>query len=212
MPSAVLVVDDHPVFCAAMSMVVGTADGNAEVTQVSDLGAAEAAMRDRGFNLVLLDLALPDVQGMSGLLLLRQLQPSSPLAIVSGREDPRLMRQAAECGACGYIPKSTAVDVMVAAVKALLVGGQWFPQATFAAEISEEERQLAARFAELSSAQIRVLRAIVDGRLNKQIAHDLGIAEATVKSHLQTTFRKLGVANRIQAIIALNSLDLTHDV
>lgn len=206
MPSAVLVVDDHPVFCTAMSMVVNAADGEAQVVQVSDLGAAEAAMRDGEFNLVLLDLALPDVQGMSGLLLLRQLQPSTPLAIVSASEDPRQMRQAAECGARGYVPKSTAVDVMVAAVKALLVGGQWFPQVTFAAEISEEDRQMAARFAELSVAQIRVLRASVDGRLNKQIAHDLGITEATVKSHLQTIFRKLGVANRIQAIIAMNRL------
>ena len=187
-------------------MVVNAADGEAQVVQVSDLGAAEAAMRDGEFNLVLLDLALPDVQGMSGLLLLRQLQPSTPLAIVSASEDPRQMRQAAECGARGYVPKSTAVDVMVAAVKALLVGGQWFPQVTFAAEISEEDRQMAARFAELSVAQIRVLRASVDGRLNKQIAHDLGITEATVKSHLQTIFRKLGVANRIQAIIAMNRL------
>lgn len=192
-------------------MVVNAADGEALVVQVSDLGAAEAAMRDAEFNLVLLDLSLPDVHGMSGLLLLRQLQPSTPLAIVSASEDPRQMRQAAECGACGYVPKSTAVDVMVGAVKALLVGGQWFPQATFVAEISEEDQQMASRFAELSAAQIRVLRASVDGRLNKQIAHDLGITEATVKSHLQTIFRKLGVANRIQAIIALNRLDPALD-
>lgn len=210
-PSAVLVVDDHPVFCAAMSMVVGTADENAEVVLVSDLTAAETAMRDRGFNLVLLDLALPDVQGMSGLLLLRQIQPDTPLAVVSGREEARLMRQAMECGACGYIPKSTAVDIMVAAVKALLIGGQWFPQGTFVAEMTDEEKELAARFADLSAAQIRVLRAIVDGRLNKQIAHDLGIAEATVKSHLQTIFRKLGVANRMQAVIALNSLGVLSE-
>lgn len=211
MPSAVLVVDDHPVFCAAMAMVVVAADSGAEVVQVADLAAAETTMRDRGFDLVLLDLTLPDVQGMSGLMLLRQLQPDTAVAVVSGRGEQRLIRQAAEFGACGYIPKSTAVDVMVTAVKALLIGGQWFPQGTFVAELTEGERQMAARFAELSSAQIRVLRAIVDGRLNKQIAHDLGIAEATVKSHLQTIFRKLGVANRVQAIIALNALDLQAD-
>ena len=192
-------------------MVVSAADGEAEVVQVSDLQAAEAEVRERSFDLVLLDLALPDVQGMSGLLLLRQLQPAIPLAIVSARDEPRLMRQAAECGASGYIPKSTAVDVMVTAVKALLIGGHWFPQGTFSAEMSEAEQQLAAGFAELSAAQVRVLRAIVDGRLNKQIAHDLGIAEATVKSHLQTIFRKLGVANRMQAVIALNSLDPLAD-
>jgi DNA-binding NarL/FixJ family response regulator len=121
------------------------------------------------------------------------------------------MRQAAACGARGYIPKSTPVDVMVTAVNALLVGGQWFPQSVLNFEMSDDQRELGARFAELSVAQIRVLRAIADGRLNKQIAHDLGIAEATVKSHLQTIFRKLGVPNRMQAVIALNSLDLQAD-
>ena len=187
-------------------MVVAAAEGDATVMQVSQLSEAEAAIREQSFNLILLDLTLPDVQGMSGLLLLRQLQPATRLAIVSGREEAQLMRQAMEYGACGYIPKSTAMDVMVAAVKALLLGGQWFPESALRAEMTEEEKVLAARFAELSAAQVRVLRAIVDGRLNKQIAHDLGIAEATVKSHLQTIFRKLGVANRMQAVIALNNL------
>jgi DNA-binding NarL/FixJ family response regulator len=209
--SGVLVVDDHPVFCTAMSMVVSAAEEAAEIIGVADLASAERLMRERSYDLVLLDLSLPDVQGMSGLLLLRQLQPSSAIAIVSAREEARLMRQAAACGARGYIPKSTPVDVMVTAVNALLVGGQWFPQSVLNFEMSDDQRELGARFAELSVAQIRVLRAIADGRLNKQIAHDLGIAEATVKSHLQTIFRKLGVPNRMQAVIALNSLDLQAD-
>jgi DNA-binding NarL/FixJ family response regulator len=90
----------------------------------------------------------------------------------------------------------------------LHAGGQWFPEGTFATDISAEERAFAARFRQLSSAQLRILRAIADGRMNKQIAHDLGIAETTVKSHLQAIFRKLGVANRMQAVVALNSFDL----
>ena len=192
-------------------MVVSAAEETAEIIGVADLAGAERFMRERRYDLVLLDLALPDVQGMSGLLLLRQLQPSSAIAIVSAREEPRLMRQAAACGARGYIPKSTPVDVMVIAVNALLIGGQWFPQSALNFEMSDDQRELGARFAELSVAQIRVLRAIADGRLNKQIAHDLGIAEATVKSHLQAIFRKLGVPNRMQAVIALNSLNPQAD-
>ena len=212
MPSAVLVVDDHPVFCTAMSMVVAAADNGAETILVTNLAEAEAAVRSRTFDLALLDLALPDVQGISGLLLLRQMRPDLTLAIVSGREEPRLMQQVAQCGAKGYIPKSTAMDTMVAAIKALLLGGHWFPDGTFAQAIPDEERELTARFAELSTAQVRVLRAIADGRLNKQIAHELGVTEATVKSHLQAIFRKLNVTNRTQAVLALNSFAASSEI
>jgi DNA-binding NarL/FixJ family response regulator len=206
--SFVLVVDDHPVFCAAMLMVVEAAEPGTQVKSVADLAAAEVVVRKQGFDLILLDMALPDVQGMSGLLLLRQLQPAAPIAIVSARDDAQLVRRSAECGARGFIPKSMPIELMVNAVKVFLAGGQWFPEGTFATDISAEERAFAARFRQLSSAQLRILRAIADGRMNKQIAHDLGIAETTVKSHLQAIFRKLGVANRMQAVIALNSFDL----
>jgi DNA-binding NarL/FixJ family response regulator len=206
--SFVLVVDDHPVFCAAMLMVVEAAEPGTQVKSVADLAAAEVVVRKQGFDLILLDMALPDVQGMSGLLLLRQLQPAAPIAIVSARDDAQLVRRSAECGARGFIPKSMPIELMVNAVKVFLAGGQWFPEGTFATDISAEERAFAARFRQLSSAQLRILRAIADGRMNKQIAHDLGIAETTVKSHLQAIFRKLGVANRMQAVVALNSFDL----
>jgi DNA-binding NarL/FixJ family response regulator len=205
--SSILIVDDHPVFCAAMSMIVETAEPGAQVTSVPDLASAQVSLRAQAANLVLLDLGLPDVQGMSGILLLRQVRPTATFAIVSASTELELMHKAAECGAQGFIPKTLKIDVMIAAVKALLIGGQWFPEGFYAASVTAEERAFVQRFSDLSAAQLRVLRAIADGRLNKQIAHDLGIAETTVKTHLQAIFRKLKVANRTQAVLAMNDFD-----
>jgi DNA-binding NarL/FixJ family response regulator len=103
-------------------MVVEAAEPGTQVKSVADLAAAEVVVRKQGFDLILLDMALPDVQGMSGLLLLRQLQPAAPIAIVSARDDAQLVRRSAECGARGFIPKSMPIELMVNAVKVFLAG------------------------------------------------------------------------------------------
>lgn len=207
MADCILVIDDHPLCTAALTMAAQAIDPANEVAVAATLAEAEARARTRMPDLVLLDLMLPDVQGFAGLALMRALCPDTPVAIVTSREEPAVARRALAMGARGFIPKSSPIDRTVAAMRALLAGGQWFDGDVLSTPAGEEERA-AARIGALSLAQLRVLRAITDGAQNKQIAHDLDLAEATVKSHLAAIFRKLGVENRTQAVLALRASEV----
>ncbi len=201
----VLIVDDHPMCGAALAMATRAVDAEAVVEQVESLGGAEAKAKDRHFDLVLLDLMLPDVAGMGGLLLLKHMLPNATVAIVSSREDPAVVRGAVAYGAKGFIPKSASMADMIDILRKLMAGETSFPEKILGAEVDDPST---GRLAELSAAQLRVLRAIASGRQNKQIAFELGIAEPTVKSHLAAIFRKLDVTNRTQAVLLYQSFDV----
>ncbi|WP_029624064.1 response regulator [Sphingomonas sp. PAMC 26617] len=207
MTQTVLIADDHPMCAAALGMATEQVAPGADTVKVGTIAEAVAVAEQRRFDLILLDLMLPDVQGFAGLLMLRRLQPRATIAIVSSTDEPVVMRRAAREGASGYIPKSAPMSEMVASIRTLLGGGNAFPP-----EMTEPEDEAAitpSRIGELSPAQFRVLRAAADGSQNKQIAYELGIAETTVKTHFAQIFRKLGVTNRTQAILALQALDVT---
>lgn len=197
----VVVADDHPMCAAALSMAVHAVDQAITIASAGTLAEVEAALQAAPSDLVLLDLMLPDVEGFAGLALVRALRPNTPVAIVSSRDEAPVIRQALAMGARGFISKASAMDRMVDAVRVLLAGGQWFPDELLSGE-SKPIDPVIARIGELSVAQLRVLRAIASGRQNKQIAFELGLAEPTVKSHLAAIFRKLGVTNRTQAVLA----------
>lgn len=209
MPRRILIADDHPMCVAALSMAAQAIDAGVLVDTAATLAEAEACVRAARPDLVLLDLLLPDVQGFAGLALLRALAPGVPVAIVSSRDEEAVMRQAVALGARGYLSKASPLDAMIAGIRALLAGGQWLPADLLATPAASDA---AARVQSLSVAQLRVLRAIADGRQNKQIAFDLQLAEPTVKSHLAAIFRKLGVANRTQAVLALVALEPEGEV
>jgi DNA-binding NarL/FixJ family response regulator len=203
---AVLIADDHPMCAAALAMATEQVAPGADTVKVGTIAEAVAVAEQRRFDLILLDLMLPDVQGFAGLLMLRRLQPRATVAIVSSTDDPAVMRRAAREGASGYIPKSAPMSAMVGSIRTLMTGGNAFP-----AEMAQTDGDvvtLPSRIGELSPAQFRVLRAAADGSQNKQIAYELGIAETTVKTHFAQIFRKLGVTNRTQAILALQALDV----
>ncbi|MET3762721.1 DNA-binding NarL/FixJ family response regulator [Sphingomonas sp. UYEF23] len=181
------------------------------MTTVSTMTEVETALRERRFDLVLLDLMLPDVNGLSGLAMVRSLSSATPVAIVSGRDDMTTIRQGRGLGAKGFISKSAEIDEMIAAIRVILAGGQWFPDAAMADGAGTEHEDLARRLGELSTAQLRVLRAIAGGQQNKQIAYELGLAEPTIKSHLAAIFRKLAVGNRTQAVLAFQALEARGD-
>jgi len=147
------------------------------------------------------------VQGFAGLALLRAVRPEAPIAIVSGREDPAVIAQSIALGAAGFVPKSSPIDQMVAAIRTLLDGARWLPAGVDIGAHDDRRVEVAQRMGTLSIAQLRVLRAIANGHQNKQIAYDLQLAEPTVKSHLSAIFRKLGVSNRTQAVLALQAFD-----
>ncbi|KQM86146.1 LuxR family transcriptional regulator [Sphingomonas sp. Leaf23] len=203
----ILVADDHPMCATALGMAARAVDPGITKDCATTLAEAEDLVRSTAYDLILLDLMLPDVQGFAGLAMLRAIRPSATVAIVSGREEPAVIAQAHALGAKGFIPKSSTIDQMIAAIRALLDGHDWLPADIAAASQADRRVDLAERMGTLSIAQLRVLRAIVNGHQNKQIAYDLQLAEPTVKSHLSAIFRKLGVSNRTQAVLALQAFD-----
>lgn len=202
----ILIADDHPLCASALTMAAHAIDPAILVDAAGTLTQAEACARAARPDLVLLDLMLPDVQGFAGLALIRNLVPGVPIAIVSSRDEEPVVRQAIALGARGFLSKAAPLDRMVAAIRVLLEGGQWFPDGVLG-EPGAAADDAAVRVGALSVAQLRVLRAIADGRQNKQIAFDLQLAEPTVKSHLGAIFRKLGVSNRTQPVLALHALE-----
>lgn len=197
----IVVADDHPLFRAALRSAVDKAAPGAEVVECASLAEAMAAMVAGAVDLLLLDLKLSDSEGMAGLAAVRAEQPTVPVAVVSASEDAPVVRHALGLGAAGFIPKSSSLPQMVEAIAAILAGDSWAP------DVPEADDDLAGRVASLTPSQLRILEGLKAGRLNKQIAFDLGVSEATIKAHLTSVFRKLGVHNRTQAVILAKSLD-----
>ena len=197
----IVVADDHPLFRAALRSAVDKAAPGAEVVECASLAEAKAAMVAGPVDLLLLDLKLSDSEGMAGLAAVRAEQPTVPVAVVSASEDAPVVRHALGLGAAGFIPKSSSLPQMVEAIAAILAGDSWAP------DVPEADDDLAGRVASLTPSQLRILEGLKAGRLNKQIAFDLGVSEATIKAHLTSVFRKLGVHNRTQSVILAKSLD-----
>lgn len=202
-----LIADDHPLFRAALRQALSTVAADADIEEAESLTKAKTlleAMLD--FDLVLLDLGLPDSEGFTGLMALRHQYPSVGVAIVSAQEDVVVMRQAIALGAVAYIPKSESLPSIVEAVHTALKGHTWLPESAKGSTTAPAEAQLAERIASLSPQQYRVLCMVADGKLNKQIASDLDIQETTIKQHVSAILRKLGLINRTQAGVLLRSL------
>jgi DNA-binding NarL/FixJ family response regulator len=204
----ILVADDHPLFREALKGAVAKLLPRAaliESENAESLFASAEAHPDA--DLVLLDLNMPGAHGFSALVHLRAVQPQLPVIVVSAREEPNVVRRALEHGAVGFIPKSSSPAVIRDAVAAVLDGGTWVPaQADGAEGLAPEEADIAHRIRELTPQQFRVLGMLGSGLLNKQIAHALGVSEATVKAHMTAILRKLGANNRTQAVLMAGRL------
>lgn len=200
-----LVADDHPLTREGLALAVRAAAPGVSLDSVGSIEEAERAVAARkgGYRLVLLDFILPDARGFSGFLKLQHLLAATPIVVVSAREDPVIVEAARALGAAGFVSKSAALDTLAAALRRVLAGQAVFPPPGTA---SPAARSLRDRIATLSGAQLRVLLALADGRLNKQIADSLDITEATVKAHMTVIFRKLAVDNRAQALLAVQPL------
>jgi DNA-binding NarL/FixJ family response regulator len=205
----VIIVDDHPLFRAALKQALSGAFKGIKLDEAGTLDAVtERLDRDSDVDLVLLDLKMPGVQGLSGLMFLRAQYPAVPIAVVSASDEPPIIRRALDLGASGFIPKSLAVEEMRKAIAAILAGGVWAPEGVSAATTPDSEGDaLAQRIATLTPQQMRVLMMLKEGLLNKQIAFQLGVSEATVKAHVSAILQKLDVASRTQAVIAASRID-----
>ena len=204
-----VIADDHPLFRGALRESIS---GLLEKVDIAEAGTFDdvVALLERGgdVDLVLLDLTMPGVRGFSGLMYMRAQYPSVPVVVVSANDDPAAIRRCMEFGASGFIPKTLGVDAMRAAISRILSGGVWAPpDVDLTAGSNAEAAELMARMATLTPQQVRVLMMLSEGLLNKQIAYQLSVSEATVKAHVSAILQKLGVESRTQAVIAAAKME-----
>jgi DNA-binding NarL/FixJ family response regulator len=212
--SDVLIADDHPLFRDALQRAVLAAVPDATVHTADSVPALFALIESLpDADLLLMDLHMPGARGYSALAHIRGQYPGLPTIVVSGHEEGQIARRALAHGASAYIPKSAAVEQIVEAVRAVLDGDVWLPHQLVggSVELKADEADVAARVATLTPQQFRVLNMIAEGLLNKQIAFDLGVSEATVKAHMTAIMRKLGVSNRTQVALAASHLDVEKE-
>ncbi|MHA6722402.1 LuxR C-terminal-related transcriptional regulator [Sphingomonas sp. RS2018] len=200
----ILIADDHPLTREGLSLAARTAIPGTTTHGVGTI-AEGAALLDQwhGCRMILLDFMMPDSHGFTGLLTLQHIAPSTPIVVVTAREESALTDAARALGAAAYIYKSRPLDEIAGNLRDIDSGATIFPAG------AAPDRSIAGardRIADLSPAQHAVLMALADGRSNKQIAYDLDVTEATIKAHLTAIFRKLGVTNRAQAMIAVQPL------
>ncbi len=208
----IVIVDDHPLFRDALRQALGSGLGALEILEAGSMEElAEVLSQHQEVDLVLLDLAMPGVRGFSGLMYLRAKHPQLPVAIVSASDDPVTIRRCLDFGASAFIPKSLHVETIRGAIREVLKGEVWVPpDLDLTGESEPENAEMARRLASLTPQQVRVLMMLAEGLLNKQIAFELGVSEATVKAHVSAILQKLEVDSRTQAVIAVNRISGEH--
>lgn len=207
--TTVIIADDHPLFREALSLALDRALGGAQIIEAGSMSELEAAARDHAqADLVLLDLHMPGVQGFSALIYLRAHHPELPVCVISANNNPTVIQRAMDHGAAAFIHKSAPIDQMRETLSAVLAGEILQPPEldNVTAATEPDEIEIGERVSELTPQQFRVLMMVGEGLLNKQIAYDLNISEATIKAHMTAIFRKLGVTNRTQAVLLIQRL------
>ena len=210
----ILIADDHPLVLGALRQAVSGAVPGAFIHEASDFESLAAALEETPvMDLVLLDLSMPGVRGFSGLLFLRAERPGVPVIVVSGNEDRAVMRHCLEFGASAFVPKSLDMASMQAAIRAVLDGARWMPpDFDLAARTNPESGALVRRLSSLTPQQVRVLMMLSQGLLNKQIAYELTVSEATVKAHVSAILQKLDVDSRTQAVILAAKIERVQEL
>ena len=208
MTGTILIADDHPLFRQALAMAASAVRPAARIVESANLMTAlnEAAAAD-DLILILLDLKMPGAEGYSGVALLHAEKPGVPILVVSSADAAQAARNAVRFGAVGFLGKDAGLSAIEAAIADALAGKK------IEAPKDDVIDPVAAQIASLTPTQLKVLLGVMEGRLNKQIAYDLGISEATVKAHMTAILKKLDVQNRTQAVLAAKALGVTlvHD-
>jgi DNA-binding NarL/FixJ family response regulator len=205
----VLIADDHPLFRGALREAIDRLFDRVDVAEAGTFEQVVERLETGGeVDLILLDLQMPGVRGFSGLMFLRAQYPSLPVAIVSANDDPVVIGHCMEFGAAGFLPKTLSVEMLRAAIARVLAGEMWMPpDVELAGTADAETAALIRRLSTLTPQQVRVLMMLSGGLLNKQIAYELGVSEATVKAHVSAILQKLGVDSRTQAVIAAGKIE-----
>lgn len=209
----VLIIDDHPLVRDGLRSVIAVTFDGCDIFEAAGLDEALVTLdQQSNFDLILLDLNMPDVKRLDGLRMLRERFPILPIVMVSGAFDRTVVREALAAGAAGFIPKSMKRSAIVDALHRIVGGEIYMPDAIGESDPeSEENESISARIASLTPQQRIVLNHLVHGRLNKQIAHDLSVSMTTVKAHVSAILLKLNVFSRTQAVILANRVHFDGD-
>lgn len=208
-----LIADDHPLFREALRGVAMRAFPGTIIHEADQFARLYDLVETHpDADMLLLDLDMPGAQGFSALIHLRAMHPQLPIVIVSAHEDPVTMRRALDHGALGFIPKSSDAHTLGVAMKQILEGFPWIPDGIDESTGADDnELRIAERLRELTPQQFRVLQMVSSGQLNKQIAYELNVSEATIKAHMTHILRKLGATNRTQAVLIASQLRIPDD-
>jgi DNA-binding NarL/FixJ family response regulator len=203
-----VIADDHPLFRGALKQALASFAENTGILEAGDFDSAKALIAaNDDVDLVLLDLSMPGASGLSGLVSLRGVHPAVPMVVVSAHDDPETIRRALELGASGFISKSASMEEIRSGVETVLAGGISAPVGIeLGVERDPEISDLIKRLQSLTPQQTRVLSMLAEGLLNKQIAYELDVSEATIKAHVSAVLQKLGVDSRTQAVILLSKI------
>ena len=208
-----LIADDHPLYREALVSALQLLFENVDLIQSDGLDSTlDALQQNSDCDLVLLDLNMPGCDNFYGLIRVTQDFPQIPVAVVSASDSVEVVSKVMSLGAKGFIPKTTATQTIANALKQIMHGNNWLPEG-MQSRIEHIEHikpifDVARLVGELTPKQFQVLKLIQNGLLNKQIAFELNITEATVKAHISGVFRKLNVNTRTQAVLLLKNLDI----
>ncbi|MBE8215151.1 MAG: response regulator transcription factor, partial [Endozoicomonadaceae bacterium] len=209
---------DHPLLRTAMKLALKDAIGHVDCSEAESIDVLQRIMEKKEApDLILLDLQMPGAYGFSGLHFLKGNYPHCPVVVISTYDDIKIMVEAMQIGAAGYIPKSTSHVELKEALRTISEGGQWFTEETMTAFKNNQypmksQTTIQKGITSLTPQQFRILGMLGQGLLNKQVGYELNISEATVKAHVTAIFKKLQVQNRTQAVIALQTLDLEDNL
>ena len=207
-PHHFIIADDHPLFRGALRQTLEKSFESVRIVEAGSLSdVTEILEAGEDIDLILLDLSMPGMRGFSGLMYLRAQFPSVPAVIVSATEDTSSIRRCLEFGAAGFIPKSLGPEIIESALEAILAGNIWVPADINLDSGEDAASDLVARLSSLTPQQVRVLMMLSQGLLNKQIAYELTVSEATVKAHVSAILQKMGVDSRTQAVIAAAKIE-----
>ncbi|NIA27242.1 MAG: response regulator [Desulfobulbaceae bacterium] len=210
--SKFIVADDHPLFREALIHAIGNCVEGAEILEADSLNLLQRVVEaNLDADLLFLDLSMPGVSGFSALAYIRSNHESLPTVIVSAMDDPAVIRRSIQHGASGFIPKSASIGTIEAGIQAVLQGEVWLPDGInlYDERLDHDEAGIAAAMSSLTPHQFRVLMMLGEGLLNKQIAYQLGVSEATIKAHVTAILRKMDVTNRTQAVLAVQRLAIS---
>jgi DNA-binding NarL/FixJ family response regulator len=203
-----VIADDHPLFRDALRQAVASVIPAARIDEAGSFEDLTTLLERGGeADLILLDLSMPGISGFSGLIYLRAQYPAIPVVIVSATDDGATIRRSLDFGASGFIPKRFGVETLRDAILKIMGGDIWVPADTdLSAAVDPDMTRLRDRLVTLTPQQVRVLMMLSEGLLNKQIAYELGVSEATIKAHVSAILQKLGVESRTQAVIAAGKI------